>query len=93
MQFGIFDINALVQAVTYWGVAFPLLFRLLPKKGNSNTKERIEWLFAILTIAFLWVYRVGIIIDQLKPIRILNNGHKVLSFFKNMDSIPYLRHY
>ena len=41
-QFGSFDINALVLAVTYRGVAFPLLFRLLPKRGNSNTKERIE---------------------------------------------------
>ena len=41
-QFGSFDINALVLAVTYHGVAFPLLFRLLPKRGNSNTKERIE---------------------------------------------------
>lgn len=41
-RFGCFDINALVLAVTYHGVAFPLLFRLLPKKGNSNTKERIE---------------------------------------------------
>ena len=41
-QFGSFDINALVLAVTYRGVAFPLLFRLLPKKGNSNTKERIK---------------------------------------------------
>ena len=41
-QFGSFDINALVLAVTYQGVAFPLLFRLLPKKGNSNTQERID---------------------------------------------------
>lgn len=40
-RFGRFDINALVLAVTYKGVAFPLLFRLLPKKGNSNTAERI----------------------------------------------------
>jgi len=31
-----------VLAVTYRGVAFPLLFRLLPKKGNSNTQERID---------------------------------------------------
>ena len=237
-QFGSFDINALVLAVTYQGVAFPLLFRLLPKKGNSNTRERIElmeryikifgkstidclvadrefvgrhwigWLndnriryhvrirenfwvhnprngkdfkafwtfqelkageskhlwgvylvngqycylsaarmknregkpelqillsfnkpeeavdtykmrwqietcfkslkssgfnvedthladidrierlFAILTIAFLWAYRVGIAMDQLKPIRILNNGHKAISFFKyGLDTI------
>ena len=41
-QFGSFDINALVLAVTYQGVAFPLPFRLLPKKGNSNTQERID---------------------------------------------------
>ena len=237
-QFGSFDINALVLAVTYQGVAFPLLFRLLPKRGNSNTKERIElmeryirlfgestidclvadrefvgqhwigWLndnriryhirirenfwvhnphngndfkafwvfqdlkvseskhlqgiylvngqycylsaarmknregkpelqillsfnkpeeavdtykmrwqietcfkslkssgfniedthladierierlFAILTIAFLWAYRVGIAMDRLKPIRILNNGHKAMSFFKyGLDAI------
>lgn len=39
-QFGRFDINALVLGVTYKGVAFPLLFRLLPKRGNSNTLER-----------------------------------------------------
>ncbi|MBQ8674004.1 MAG: hypothetical protein IJ511_08150, partial [Bacteroides sp.] len=39
-QFGSFDINALVLGVTYKGVAFPLLFRLLPKRGNSNTLER-----------------------------------------------------
>ena len=40
-EFGGFKINALVLGVTYEGVAFPLLFRLLPKKGNSNTMERI----------------------------------------------------
>ena len=41
-KFGSFDINALVLGVTYKGVAFPILFRLLPKRGNSNTKERIQ---------------------------------------------------
>ena len=28
--------------VVYQGVAFPLLFKMLPKRGNSNTNERIE---------------------------------------------------
>ena len=28
------------MGVTYKGVAFPLLFRLLSKRGNSKTKER-----------------------------------------------------
>ncbi len=41
-RFGCFDINALVLGITYRGVAFPLLFRLLPKRGNSNTAERKE---------------------------------------------------
>lgn len=41
-KFGSFDINALVLGITYKGVAFPLLFKLLPKRGNSNTRERIE---------------------------------------------------
>lgn len=41
-KFGSQNINVLVIAVIYQGVAFPLLFKLLPKFGNSNTCERIE---------------------------------------------------
>ena len=33
--------NVLVLAVVYQGVAFPLLFKMLPKFGNSHTDERI----------------------------------------------------
>ena len=36
------NINVLVLAVVYHGVAFPVLSKLLPKFGNSNTSERIE---------------------------------------------------
>ena len=39
-KFGDFDINILILGVTYKGIAFPLMFSLLPKKGNSNWKER-----------------------------------------------------
>ncbi len=28
--------------VVYHGVAFPLMFSMLPKRGNSNSKERID---------------------------------------------------
>ena len=50
--------------------------------------DRIERLFAILTIAFLWTYRVGILMDQIKQIRTFNNGHKAMSFFKyGLDTI------
>ena len=41
-KYGKTDINVLLLGVTYKNVAFPLLSRLLPKRGNSNTAERIE---------------------------------------------------
>jgi Transposase DDE domain len=41
-KFGQTNINVLVLAVVYHGVAFPLMFKMLPKFGNSNTDERIE---------------------------------------------------
>ena len=41
-KFGQTNINILVLAIVYEGVAFPILFKLMPKKGNSNTNERIQ---------------------------------------------------
>jgi len=41
-KFGQTNINILVLAIVYKGVAFPILFKLMPKRGNSHTKERIE---------------------------------------------------
>lgn len=38
-KFGQIDINALVLAIVYKGVAFPILFHLMPKRGNSNTER------------------------------------------------------
>ncbi len=40
-KFGKVDINIFMLGVVYQGVAFPLLFSMLPKRGNSNSKERI----------------------------------------------------
>lgn len=40
-KFGSVDINIFVLGVAYKGVAFPLLFTMLPKRGNSNSAERI----------------------------------------------------
>lgn len=39
-KFGQTNINALVISVVYQGIAFPLMFSLLDKRGNSNCKER-----------------------------------------------------
>jgi hypothetical protein len=41
-KFGTKDINILVLAIVYKGVAFPVLYKLLPKFGNSSTQERID---------------------------------------------------
>jgi hypothetical protein len=40
-QFGQYSINLLVLAIVYKGVAFPVYWHFLDKKGNSNTAERI----------------------------------------------------
>ena len=40
-KFGRTDINIFMLGIVYQGVAFPLLFSMLPKRGNSNSKERI----------------------------------------------------
>ena len=39
-KFGEFNINILTLGVTYKGIAFPLLFSLLGKQGDSNWEER-----------------------------------------------------
>lgn len=41
-KFGSVNINILVISIVYKGVAFPLLFKMMPKFGNSSTTERIE---------------------------------------------------
>jgi len=41
-KFGTTNINVLVHAIVYQGVAFPVLFTMMPKFGNSSTSERIE---------------------------------------------------
>ena len=38
------DINIFMLAVAHEGVAYPLMFTMLPKRGNSNTLERIALL-------------------------------------------------
>ena len=41
-KFGGTDINIFMLGVVYKGVAFPLLFTMLKKQGNSNSQERID---------------------------------------------------
>lgn len=41
-KFGQTDINIFMLGIVYKGVAFPLLFTMLEKRGNSNCQERID---------------------------------------------------
>lgn len=41
-KFGKTNINIFMLGVCYQGLAFPLLFTMLPKRGNSNCLERIN---------------------------------------------------
>lgn len=41
-KFGETNINIFVLSIVYKGLSFPILFKLMDKRGNSNTKERIQ---------------------------------------------------
>lgn len=41
-KFGETNINVLTLAIVYNGVAFPILIKMLDKRGNSDTQERME---------------------------------------------------
>ena len=49
-QVGCFNINILMLGVCYQGIAFPLLWQLLDKKGNSKTRERLALIDKLLKI-------------------------------------------
>ena len=47
---GCFSINFLVLSVVHQGTAFPIFWILIPKKGNSNTRERIQLINQFLAV-------------------------------------------
>lgn len=49
-QFAGCNLNRLMLGVVYEGVAFPLLWTMLGKKGNSHQGERIDLLDDLLTV-------------------------------------------
>lgn len=49
-KFGKTDINILMLSVCYKGIALPILWTLLPKRGNSNSKERKDILDQYITL-------------------------------------------
>jgi hypothetical protein len=43
-QFGKLDINIFMLGICYDGISFPIMWKMLPKRGNSNSIERIDLL-------------------------------------------------
>ncbi len=48
-KLGKFNINILTAGIIYEGVAFPMCWHLLKKRGNSNSDERINLMKQVLT--------------------------------------------
>jgi len=44
--------------------------------------DRINKLFAMVLVAFVWAYKVGIFLDTLRPIKIKKHGRRAQSLFK-----------
>ena len=92
-KFGGVNINILVLAVVYQGVAFPLLFNLLPKGGNSNTKERIKLidrfiaLFGLGSIDCLTADREFIGQQWIKYL----NDHKIRYYIRIRENFQVLK--
>ncbi len=70
------------------------LFACLKTRGfcfedtHLTHPERIEKLIFVLCIAFCWSYRLGDMIEEVKPIKIKKHGRKVKSLFRyGMDKI------
>lgn len=49
-KFGCVDINILMLGVAHEGMAYPLLWTILPHAGNSQTQERLALIDRVLTL-------------------------------------------
>lgn len=102
-KFGQSNINILTLAIAYDGVAFPLLFTIMDKRGNSNTAERIALieryvaLFGSGSIECLVADREFIGCDWIEYLNLANiryyirirNNFKVFDF-KHNRTIPVM---
>lgn len=59
-KFGESNINILMLGVCYKNVAFPLMFRMLDKRGNSNTGERIALVKDFIASVWPRTYRLSV---------------------------------
>lgn len=81
-KFGKLNINILTLGIAYKGTAFPVIWMVLPKQGNSNTNERIQ-----LIERFIRIFGV-------EKIRCLTAdrefiGRDWFSYLKKTHIVPY----
>jgi len=50
--------------------------------------DRINKLFALVLVAFVWAYKIGIFLDTVWPIKIKKHGRKAKSLFKYGLTFP-----
>ena len=80
-KFGQTNINIFMLGIVYKGVAFPLLFTMLDKQGNSNSQERIK-----LVNRFIKLFGKDVIESIVADREFV--GHKWLTFL-NLNQIRY----
>lgn len=81
------DPNALMRYKDRWQIE--TMFRAYKSSGfnledtHLTNLERISKMLSLISVAFVWAYRVGIYRnDHIKPIQIKKHGRKACSFFK-----------
>jgi hypothetical protein len=83
-KFGSKDINILTLGIVYKGVAFLLLFHVMPKFGNSSTRERID-----LINRFIQLFGSDSIECLLADREFV--GHRWLEYLNNLCIEYYIR--
>jgi len=81
------DRNALIKYKDRWQIE--TMFRACKSSGfniedtHLTDLERISKMLSLVSVAFVWAYRVGIYRnDYIKPIKIKKHGRRAYSFFK-----------
>jgi hypothetical protein len=55
---------------------------------HATDSERLEKLFCLVMIAFVWCYKIGDYIDEYhQKILIKNHGHRAVNVFKHVPDL------